>query len=97
MSKAGMRYIYLIEAEGAGAVKVGIADNPHGRLKDLQTGCPFKLTLRHYWQLCASEADRWEKELHKSMEKYRVRGEWFRVDAPQIAFILSSGPRMVGE
>ena len=59
--------------------KVGISRDPHKRLKQLQTGCPFKLSF-HYSDLTTgfdNTIGRDEKELHRRLSRLTVLGEWF--------------------
>jgi hypothetical protein len=85
-----LRSVYFIEAVGCNAVKIGTADNPTARLAALQTGCPEKLVLRAYMTMPASEADSFEKKSHHLLSDYRIRGEWFRLDAPPIDYVLKT-------
>ena len=66
--------IYAIHAEGTEFVKIGIARGPGGRLKSLQTGCPFKLVVLAH----ADWPDAYEARIHRFLGEYHVRGEWFR-------------------
>lgn len=64
--------IYFIKAKKC--VKIGVAADPNARLKELQTGNPFKLKIAatipgHFAT---------EKELHRIFERFRLKGEWFR-------------------
>lgn len=75
-----MSHVYLIAS--ASAVKIGISASPDKRLKQLQTGSPYKLSF-HLLIECHDEAaaQRLESILHKHFEPYRMSGEWFRLDA----------------
>jgi hypothetical protein len=67
-----MSLIYLIEADGLGAIKVGRAMRPRARLNELQVGCPVKLRLvAHGWH--GSN----EPLLHDWLVESRIRGEWY--------------------
>ena len=46
------------------------------RLKELQTGCPEKLEIK----LVIDGGEDKERMLHKALNKYRYRGEWFQID-----------------
>jgi hypothetical protein len=56
--------------------KIGKADNPEKRIKELQTGCPETLEIK----LVIDGDEEKEKMLHKALNKYRIRGEWFKID-----------------
>jgi len=65
--------IYFIQAGNNGAIKIGYADNVEKRLKQIQTGNPYKLkllkTINGNFEI--------EKNLHKLFYKDRLEGEWF--------------------
>ncbi len=65
-------YVYVIRC--GECVKVGKARDPRVRLGDLQVGNPHELELleQHHggWWL--------EAELHRALDGFHVRGEWFR-------------------
>lgn len=56
--------------------KIGKADEPKKRLKELQTGCSEKLEIK----LVIDGGEDKERMLHKALNKYRFRGEWFQID-----------------
>jgi hypothetical protein len=68
-------YLYFIQADKTGMVKIGRSKHPEKRLKQLQTGSSNKLKL-----IACFENSGWrEKILHELLEKWKVRanGEWF--------------------
>jgi hypothetical protein len=67
--------IYFIQDEATGLIKIGRSVRPiEERIKELQTGCPGKLTM-----LATIEEDESsERELHEVFAEDRVGGEWFR-------------------
>jgi hypothetical protein len=83
-----MSYVYIIECVGTEWVKVGFAGDPFGRMKTLQTGCPFKLSLLYCQRFPNAEAV--EASLHSEMEGHRspAENEFFHRDHPAIARIL---------
>lgn len=56
--------------------KIGKADNPEKRIKELQTGCPETLEIK----LVIDGDEEKENMLHKALSKYRIRGEWFHLN-----------------
>lgn len=75
--------LYLIEAKDIFLYKIGITKNVKKRIKNLQTGCPNKLSVV---QIFESEkyCGKIEKSLHKRFECYKqkemfnnLEGEWF--------------------
>ena len=72
-----MTHLYFIQ-QGYGAIKIGIADDPESRLATLQTGNakPLRLLLAVPFDE-RRVAEQLERDLHASLAKYRIRGEWF--------------------
>lgn len=81
-----MSFVYLVECdvgEGVGALpmharayyKIGVAANPKIRLKELQTGNPFKLRIVKTEP--TASAFQLERRLHGAMASSRREGEWF--------------------
>ncbi len=65
--------------------KVGTSRNPKFRLKQIQTGCPFRLKI-FYGDLSTGYDDgRDEKEIHRRLVDSAVGGEWFWGD-PEDAY-----------
>jgi hypothetical protein len=56
--------------------KIGKADDPYKRIKELQTGCPETLEIK----LIIEGDEEKERVLHKALNKYRIRGEWFHLN-----------------
>lgn len=71
-----MSYIYLIG--DSNKQKIGVASDPHKRLKQLQTGCPDELTLHYYVEVADDKRFMMEKRIHHELAHKRIRGEWFR-------------------
>ena len=65
--------VYLIRAGESGPVKIGLADDPPGRLAELQVAHYEKLTLVRMWEGGRAE----EAALHMRFAPLRIRGEWF--------------------
>lgn len=66
-------YVYFVQAEDGGLIKIGTAISPLHRLKTMQTGCPLKLSL-----IGLADGNRLlERRLHKQFVDTRVHGEWF--------------------
>jgi len=66
-------------------VKIGIANNPKRRLKDLQTANPIKLNLIY----TMPGDENLEKILHSIFDEYRECGEWFRFEGGLKSFIYA--------
>lgn len=77
----GWRYLYVIA--GGLSVKIGVARNPHQRLKELQTGHDFQLEL-----LATAPAHvALEPALHQRFAHVRMTGEWFQLTSEIARFI----------
>jgi hypothetical protein len=70
-------YVYFMKAKNR--MKIGKANNPEERLKELQVGCPFPLSIIAKIP-CRSEREsmRMERLMHKYFAKYHKQGEWFK-------------------
>lgn len=80
-------FIYFIQAVDGGLIKIGRADDPRARLRELQIGSPLIL------RLCRSERapQTWETRLHQAFAAYRMHGEWFRPH-PLLAHVADAIP-----
>jgi hypothetical protein len=58
--------------------KIGYSIDPIKRVKQLQTAHPIKLGLEGWFDFDSEDhARRYEKELHKTFNSIKARGEWF--------------------
>jgi len=74
-------FVYIIECQGL--YKVGMTrGQPHKRLKELQTGQPFKLTLMVSYR--TADPLKVEQRMHSLLKSKHFRGEWFRADLEEI-------------
>lgn len=73
--------VYVIQGEHGGPVKIGYtgAADMNTRLRHVRTWHPDKLILRDHI-LDASRIH--EKTIHRSLARWRMQGEWFRIDPP---------------
>jgi hypothetical protein len=73
-----MPILYVLNAEGTDLYKIGVtALTVEGRIKQLQTGCPFFLRTALVFELpTVTEA---EGVLHNRFQGQRMSGEWFRL------------------
>lgn len=66
-------YIYFVQMDRIGPIKIGIAKDIGKRLFGLQTGSPYPLRL-----LCFFPGnEEMEEEIHISFDFIRLEGEWF--------------------
>lgn len=72
--------VYAIGNLEQGVFKIGISLSPQERLKSIQTGYPYPLTI-----LAATNPIKnshvVERQLHTQLSKYRLSGEWFSIEA----------------
>jgi hypothetical protein len=64
--------VYFIQ-EKTGPIKIGITDNVHKRLKELQTGNSDELKILHW----TTGGRALEASLHKKFNEFHKFGEWF--------------------
>ena len=80
--------IYIIKCSGTDYYKVGVSENALDRVKGLQTGCPFDLTVEMTCtmpsRLAAYTA---EAQIHQTLCNQRVRGEWFELDETTVRIL----------
>ena len=80
ITRAGVRYLYFIQAEGGGPVKIGITSNPSRRLAQLRREHGEDLCIRRKVKVHESVALKMERNVHKHFGHLRLHGEWFAVD-----------------
>lgn len=89
--------LYLISEPVNRCIKIGVASSVARRLRELQTGCAYKLTIEQTFAVPAGQAaHNIETDVHRMLRRHRVSGEWFTVSiADAIAaatFVISGGP-----
>lgn len=75
--------IYFIQPVDGGSIKIGKANSPPDRLRELQTGSPDRLKIIGMMQ--GDEAT--EYALHDLFARHRLDGEWFSPDDDLTEFI----------
>lgn len=71
-------FVYIITNPAWSALKIGMAVEPHGRLKGYQTSSPNRdYRLEDY--VYVTDRRKAEKELHEWLGSRRLDGEWFDV------------------
>jgi hypothetical protein len=85
-----LTHIYLIEDGDTGLIKIGRSNNPEGRLKQLVKQDTLLPKPNNFRLLCSWEDYPYiESYLHKTYEEKNVRGEWFALDASDVAGIFN--------
>jgi hypothetical protein len=75
--------VYFIHNRRANAIKIGVSNDPIGRMVFLQTGCPDRLEMA-----CTVPGGTLEEaELHRRFAADRISGEWFEVSEALVAWI----------
>lgn len=78
-------YLYLIQCNSSDFYKIGFSENPENRLRNLQVGCPYSLTL--VYKKCFKKSAKAERFLHKKYRYKRGIGEWFELSRDDIVQI----------
>jgi hypothetical protein len=79
--------VYFITCRDAGAVKIGHSVDPHGRLPEVQLGCPLPLKVEA-WVLGGREE---EMAMHWRFSEHRIHGEWFHL-CDEIELVITGNP-----
>lgn len=84
-----MSYVYFVQPESGGPIKIGLAKNPQQRLTDLQISHYERLIL-----LCVIEGDRaTEQAYHRKFAYCRRLGEWFD-PSPDLLALVAAQPQL---
>lgn len=73
-----LSYIYAIGSDN-GNIKIGFSNNPHQRLRSLQTGHNEPLQIHYIHEVSEENVKVFEKIIHKQLAHKRVHGEWFDI------------------
>ena len=87
----GKCYVYMIRSGESqnNPIKIGMASDPHRRIKELQTGNPCLLYMVMTIECQGrKEARRLEKKLHELLETVNVLGEWYKANRQQLYKVL---------
>lgn len=79
--------VYFVTCREANAVKIGFSLDPHGRLPEIQWGCPLPLVLEAVRPGKVED----ERTLHMRFVDDRIRGEWFTI-TPMIEAMIAASP-----
>lgn len=69
-------------------IKIGVSDEIHNRISDIQTSFPFKIRVH----LLIEGGFGLENELHRKFSTYSTYGEWFRLSPEIVNYISSMEP-----
>lgn len=77
-------------------VKVGVAQDPVKRLKQVQTGCPFKINIAFTADFVRAEiASQVEYFTHHELRESQTIGEWFECDVDAAINAITNAQRKV--
>jgi len=79
------RWVYFVEAEGLGLIKIGVANCVRTRLACVAKICPVPLRL--LTKVRTDKRGSLEKELHARFAAHRAHGERFRADPEILDYI----------
>lgn len=80
--------VYFVRYADSDRVKIGVSEGINNRLSSLGGGTPEKITL----MATVSGDRRAEARLHKKFARYRIKGEWFRLEG-KLAEYIKALPR----
>lgn len=66
-------YIYFIQMDLIGPIKIGIAQDPYRRMAELQVASPYELKMLYFFPSTMKT----EREIHNLLSNDNIRGEWF--------------------
>lgn len=87
LSEKGPYFVYFITGRKVRyPIKIGISGKTalRGRLKSIQTAMPYDLVLLY---VCPCDVFQFEREIHATFERHRLRGEWFKRNELMMKFI----------
>lgn len=73
----GKEYIYIIQMGDSDYYKIGRTTDMKYRLKSLQTGNPFPLTIKAFFTTTNKWVRQFENIFHTELSYCRCTGEWF--------------------
>jgi hypothetical protein len=66
-------YLYFIQMDNTGPIKIGTARDPWKRFQGLKTGSPYKVKMLYFTPATLED----ERENQYRYRKFRLEGEWF--------------------
>jgi hypothetical protein len=80
-------FVYVAQADD-GPLKIGITKDPKNRLRALNTGNPAPLNIQLLLECSPCFARMVEQQAHRSLEAYKIKGEWFTAPLVVAAYHL---------
>ena len=81
-------FLYIIENVDNGLIKIGYSLTPQRRCASLQTGSSAELRVAYTVAVAENRARLLEQRMHRDINHYRVRGEWFSVPLAEAIALL---------
>lgn len=85
-------YVYILRSGKSNNFKIGVAKNIENRIKQLQTGSPYRLTTYHYFEApTRALAFNCEHILHKFFDGHKTKlmcGEWYQIELKELRPLL---------
>lgn len=81
-------WVYVVEGELTGLMKIGIAAEPHLRMRSLQGGSPDRIRVLALFH--EAKAGWAERDLHRRFDHARSHGEWFKPSDRMRAWAIDS-------
>lgn len=78
--------VYLIQGIDGGPIKIGVAKHPAKRCAELQRTSPIELRVL----VTFDGGIRIEHTLHDRFTEWRLHGEWFDEDCPELAALVAA-------
>lgn len=78
--------VYVLTTSDFKYIKIGQSTTLKQRMGNIQSGCPFSLTL--WLSIKTPTPTPIEKWLHKKMGHVHLRGEWFLPEQPDLDFLI---------
>lgn len=75
--KSNIYFLFAKDERNIKYIKIGQSIDVPKRIKQLQTGCPFKIVKAKYLELDKTEVNSYEKAFHFLFRKFRNNNEWF--------------------
>ncbi len=90
-SQYGPGFVYFVQEDGDGPIKIGRAKNPGPRISSLASGNPHQLNV-----LLLVPGEHRESLFHRYFARSHIRGEWFRPDTYLLAHIRALREEIIG-
>ncbi|MGR9047591.1 GIY-YIG nuclease family protein [Halobacillus faecis] len=84
-SELDTSYVYFIRESGLDHIKIGKADDPEQRIKELSTGSAHTHEIVHL--IKSKEPYKTEKLFHCYFSDKRIKGEWFDLTDNELRWI----------